>query len=397
MDDATRELAHSLEGCELIELDSAELRPSCTVATQEGRFLKLSPAAGLLVRGVRERRSLAELAARAASTPAEVAAACRVLAERISALRRSPRHDVAPGLVLRREWLQARTVRALSAPLTRLCGPVPMAVLGSCALAIVIGVLSSTPTPKLTIETFWIAYALCLPLLFVHELGHAATCARHGAEVGPIGVALFYIYPALYCDVTAAWKLHRWQRVAIDLGGIYIQLVVTAGIALAWLWSGSTVLYAVTAMSVGIVLTNLIPFFSLDGYWCLSDALGVVNLRTQRRALVAALWARMRGRPSRPLPWSMPIVIFVVLYSAAAIAFGAYVIWRLLPRAFAQIVSIPGHARDLCVFVAGGDGLGALAAAGKLATAALVALFTFSIGSRALRAGLRILGGQRTP
>lgn len=394
MHDATLALRRSLEGCEIVALDSAERAPACTVMTEAGRFFKLSGTAALLVTGVRGGASLEELGRNCATSAEGAAAACRTLAAKLDEVRAAPPRDLGAVFVAHRPWLAAETVRALAAPLSRLCGSTCAIAAGAAALAIVIAALSATPGPRMTVGTFWAAYLGCLPILLVHELGHAAMCIRHGARVGPIGVALYLIYPALYCDVTSAWRLRRWSRVAIDLGGLYFQAIATAGIALAWWATGAEVLFAITAMSAGLAITNLLPFFSLDGYWCLSDALGVVNLRDQRRAVLAGLWARLRGRPAARLPWPAPIALFVAAYSIAALAFGGYVLWRLLPHAGAQLVRAPGYARDLAAAASSGEGLAALSAAGRLATAAIAAILAAVVLRRAARACVRLVRGR---
>jgi putative peptide zinc metalloprotease protein len=251
--------------------------------------------------------------------------------------------------------------------------------------------------PSLASSELWLAYALSLPILFVHELGHAATCARHGAPIGPIGIALYVIYPALYCDVTAAWRLPRWQRFAVDLGGLYFQAIATAGVALAWRATGSTTLYGITVMSIGLAITNLIPFFSLDGYWALSDALGVVNLRSQRRRVVAGLWARaIRTRDVPAWPWPAATTAVVIAYSLVALVFAGYAIAHLAPRTAALIAASPGHVVELGRALASGELLAAAVAAGRVAGAALAAILALALARRLVHAGFA-LAARRTP
>jgi putative peptide zinc metalloprotease protein len=381
--DAPLAIVRALDGCELTSLDSAERGLSCAVITEDGRFLKLSGSAALLVLGLQRGESLDELGRQCGASVTDVATTCDALATKIMAVRAAPRREALPGFVITREWLSSATVRAIAAPAAALCGPRSMIAIGALAVAILAFVLGGAPVPKLTLGSFWLAYLANLPILVVHELGHAATCARYGARVGPIGATIYMIYPALYCDVTDAWRLRRWQRVAVDLGGLYFQAIVTAVVALGWYVTGADVLYATAMMSVGISITNLIPFFALDGYWCLSDALGVVNLNHQRRVVVAGIWARIRGRVAPPFPWSAPLTAFVVVYSAAAITFAGYVLWRLVPIAGRHLAGLP---QIIVQLVTAGDLPIALAALGRLATSMLVlvgaALFTRHIVRR---------------
>jgi membrane-associated protease RseP (regulator of RpoE activity) len=72
-------------------------------------------------------------------------------------------------------------------------------------------------------------------------------------------------------------------------------MIATAAIAVAWRLTCVPVLYLVAVMSCGVAVMNLIPFLSLDGYWLVSHALGVANLRDKRRAVFATAWAKLRG------------------------------------------------------------------------------------------------------
>lgn len=52
-----------------------------------------------------------------------------------------------------------------------------------------------------------IAIALsCVPL---HELGHLSACHRFECEVGDLGLGLYFVFPVMYVDLSAAWALPR--------------------------------------------------------------------------------------------------------------------------------------------------------------------------------------------
>jgi putative peptide zinc metalloprotease protein len=70
-----------------------------------------------------------------------------------------------------------------------------------------------------------IVYALALATMLLHELGHASACRKYGCEHAEIGFCLYLIFPALYIDLSAAWRLPRLQRAVIDIGGMYFQFL----------------------------------------------------------------------------------------------------------------------------------------------------------------------------
>ncbi len=139
-----------------------------------------------------------------------------------------------------------------------------------------------------------------LGLVFVkilHELGHAYTATRYGCRVPTMGVAFLVLMPVLYTDTTDAWALkHRRQRLFVGAAGIIVELAI-AGIA-TFLWSfmadgglRSVVFILATLTWTTSLLINLNPFMRFDGYYLLSDALGVENL--QSRGFALGRW-RMR-------------------------------------------------------------------------------------------------------
>jgi putative peptide zinc metalloprotease protein len=134
--------------------------------------------------------------------------------------------------------------------------------------------------------------------LFVHELGHASACVRCGAPHGPIGVGLYLIFPAFYANVTPAWRLPRLHRVIVDAGGIYTSLFAATAAAVLYCVTHRSVFAVLTAIYQATVWISLWPFVRMDGYWAISDFLGVPNLMSANRELTTWVGQRILGRPS---------------------------------------------------------------------------------------------------
>jgi putative peptide zinc metalloprotease protein len=138
-------------------------------------------------------------------------------------------------------------------------------------------------------------YALAiLALKSVHELGHALTTVRLGCRVPTMGVALILGVPVFYTDASDSWRLaRRRDRMAIALAGVAAELVVAALAILLWsflpdgLWRQLCFALATTSLALTLAV-NLNPFMRFDGYFALSDWLGVPNL--QARAFALGLW-----------------------------------------------------------------------------------------------------------
>jgi len=139
------------------------------------------------------------------------------------------------------------------------------------------------------------AYVLGLiGIKILHELGHAYTAARYGCQVHTMGVGFLLMVPVLYTDTTDSWKLtSRKQRAAIAAAGMVVELSIAMLATFLWHLCPEGVLKSVmfvlasTSWIMGLFI-NLNPLLRFDGYYVLSDLLGVPNL--QSRAFAFGQW-----------------------------------------------------------------------------------------------------------
>jgi putative peptide zinc metalloprotease protein len=145
---------------------------------------------------------------------------------------------------------------------------------------------------------FFLFYAAIIGSMLVHEMGHASACRYYECPHGPIGFGLYIIFPGFYTDVTKAWRLPRWRRTVVNLGGLYFQsiLVVCMG-SYAWLYQ-SQFWWRMVWITNFMMLYTLNPVLKQDGYWVLSDLSGLRNLHDQMRQTAAGLFSKATKRPS---------------------------------------------------------------------------------------------------
>lgn len=135
----------------------------------------------------------------------------------------------------------------------------------------------------------------------LHEFAHGLTCRRFGGEVREIGFLLIYFQPALYCNVSDAWLFpEKSKRLWVGFSGPYFEMFLWSIAVLVWRItdSGSLIHLAalIVALSSGIkTLFNFNPFIKLDGYYLLSDALEIPNLRKKSFRYVGAALRRLAG------------------------------------------------------------------------------------------------------
>lgn len=174
----------------------------------------------------------------------------------------------------------------------------------------------------------------------LHEMGHGAVLTHHGGHPSRMGVMLFYLTPAFFCDVSDGWRLpHRGQRVQVALAGVVTQMVIAGSVALGAFAAGAAsgdsglrdgmLVFAVSTYVTGLL--NLLPLVKLDGYIALMTHLDIPHLRDRtmtdaRRFLAKALFG---GRYARELPglwWSVPFGLASMLFPLYLIAL-AFTLW----------------------------------------------------------------------
>ena len=122
-----------------------------------------------------------------------------------------------------------------------------------------------------------------------HEVGHASACRYGGAMPGSIGVGIYLVWPAFYTDVTDAYRLDRLGRLRTDLGGIYFNVLFILGTAGAYLLTGFEPLLVLIALQHVQILQQLPPFVRFDGYYVLTDLVGVPDLLSRVKSIFRSL------------------------------------------------------------------------------------------------------------
>ncbi len=197
-------------------------------------------------------------------------------------------------------------------------------------------------------------YALALSLTkFTHELAHAYTCRAYGAKVPKVGVAFIILWPVLFTDVTDNWKLgDRWQRITIAAAGTVSESVIaglaTIGWALAPEGPIQSIFFVLSSVSwFSTLFVNLNPAQRFDGYYILSDFLGIENL--QSRAFNLTCWKLKQwflgmwipSPEERLTPARERLLILYTFYTWAYRLFLYSLISYFIYSYFPKIISIP--------------------------------------------------------
>jgi putative peptide zinc metalloprotease protein len=192
--------------------------------------------------------------------------------------------DPLLGLKLRRQVLRPGTVRALA----RLASPafwppIVLAVLAGLALVdywlfFVHGLGQGLRVSVQHPAVFLLVVGVVVVSAALHELGHAAACSYGGARPGGMGAGIYIVWPAFYTDVTDAYQLDRRGRLRTDLGGVYVNAIVVLVIAAVHAATHYEPLVLLMFLLQVQVLQQMLPFLRLDGYYVVSDLVGVPDL-----------------------------------------------------------------------------------------------------------------------
>ena len=165
--------------------------------------------------------------------------------------------------------------------------------LGLCLLATKVTASRWDEFSGLTVGQIFRAESILVVLITIfgtislHEFAHAITLKHFGGEVRQMGFLLLYFQPCFYCDVSDAYLFpEKRKKILVTFAGVIFQIFLWSLATLAWhlLPEGSPLghlFFIASAFTLLTVLFNLNPLIKLDGYYILTDWVGIPNLRAK--------------------------------------------------------------------------------------------------------------------
>ncbi len=140
-----------------------------------------------------------------------------------------------------------------------------------------------------------------LVLRILHELGHASACNAMGGRSTEIGVIMIaWVLPIPYCDATSSWRFPEIRRrVLVSAAGMIVETFIASLAAIVWAFGEpgtllSALCYNTVVISgVTTLLFNINPLLRYDGYYILSDLVGIPNMAQRSRELWKFLLERV--------------------------------------------------------------------------------------------------------
>jgi hypothetical protein len=306
-----------------------------------------------------------------------------------------PKQQFSTPFVVSGKILSARLARQITRRVTWLFSW-PVVALAMAVFAVVEYLIFTASFKTVAADSsfygFLLLYAAVALGGLIHELGHLTACARHGAEHGGVGVGLYLVFPAFYADVTNAWRLPRWSRVSVDLGGLYFQSIFLVVVGLFAVFTKSMAFYQVNFFTLILMLFTLNPALRFDGYWLMVDLSGVHNLAARRSAMVRGLFRKKRQLDAVP-PLDVDTNALVGIYTALAFLFSVLLVGLMTVATYRVAMQYPAKVaqamKAVSAALANGKGIKSLTAIGALGTdslwLAMVALYGFDLGRKAFQ------------
>jgi CRP-like cAMP-binding protein/Zn-dependent protease len=170
--------------------------------------------------------------------------------------------------------------------------------------------------------------------IVIHEIGHGVVLVRNGRRIRSAGIQMYFGAPALFVDSSDGLMMERKQRMAQVIGGPFAEAFCGAIVSIfLFAFPDSSIaptLYKFAVLTWLTVFLNLIPLLELDGYFLLSEAIQISDLRPRSIAFVQRdMWIKLRRKErfSRP---ELGLAAYGILGFAFTIFcfFTSYFVWK---------------------------------------------------------------------
>jgi len=212
------------------------------------------------------------------------------------------------------------------------------------------------------VAEFWL---LLFGLGFIHETAHGLTCKHFGGQVHSMGLMFLYLTPAFFVDCSESWvSASRVQRLATIIAGIWIEMTICGLSMIVWLhtsageWLHDFTYKIILITGLAVVVMNLNPLLKLDGYYFLTEFIGIPELKERSTAFVAGWFQNKVLRlpvevPSIPRRRAPLFVVYALVsgaYSYMMLYFVIRLSFNVTSKWMADFAVIPAGALAFAMF-----------------------------------------------
>lgn len=172
----------------------------------------------------------------------------------------------------------------------------------------------------------------------LHEIAHGLTCKHFGGRVPSMGALLILLtFPCFYTDVSDAWLFdNKRQRIWVTAAGVIFESFLWSVATLLWLVTEADALIHQVCLGVMIssamgMLLSVNPLLKFDGYYLISDAFEIPNLRSKSMAYTSIYLGTIFGGRAKQLPpVSSREKRIYLIYGCAVILFTIFILGNVV-------------------------------------------------------------------
>jgi putative peptide zinc metalloprotease protein len=152
------------------------------------------------------------------------------------------------------------------------------------------------------VNTWGIISILILSML-IQPLGYIVGCLKHGLKHEGIWIEFWGILPQFRTKITNIWSLPKQQRIDINVGGIFIQLLLSIVLFNVYGISHYYTFLIASVIPLLIALGHIYPFIKSDGYWLLIDWVETPNLIEKSQTVIRKVYQQGIRASLNPKEW----------------------------------------------------------------------------------------------
>ncbi len=244
-----------------------------------------------------------------------------------------PKHEKSNSFWIQRQILNESMVEKIAKPFSNLYGRFfyPILILITISFVVLLKMVFQEESIQITSTQpdfiKWVlSYVFLFLIIFLHETGHAAAAIKSGIKPRSIGLGFYTVLPVMYTDLTDAWRLSRDNKIKINLGGIYMQLIINILLSIFFFITSTIflkeILIYLLTINATIILVNLFPLLKFDGYWVVSDFMRIPNLINEsNQQLIRFVTKKGPFDHEISTPLNVYQKIFLVFYSLTRVVF----------------------------------------------------------------------------
>ncbi|NOU16244.1 MAG: hypothetical protein HOO91_01615 [Bacteroidales bacterium] len=170
-------------------------------------------------------------------------------------------------------------------------------------------------------------------MTFIHETGHISAAMKYNAKTGGIGIGMYFYLLIAWADIHESWSLKKRQSMMISIGGLYFNAICFIPFTILGIVLKSRAIIDFVILSHFTILFLFNPFLKMDGYWFITEWVGVPNLQTKItmffKEYLPSLVKKERKR-SIFSSYSLKVKSFCVIYAFLTGAFMVYFMYFII-------------------------------------------------------------------